>query len=75
MDVAKGVSRVKYGGVCNVKGGSIELLEYDLCHALSVSWSVPRGFCDKDWVVCGGDAHDVFQRVTDKGSYRVEVLN
>lgn len=69
------VLRVQDGGVSNVESRSVEFLEDNLCHPLSIGRSVPCGLCDEDWVVGRINVQNVLQRMTDEWGYRIEILD
>ena len=45
----------------DVHGWGVEGLKHDLCHLFSVGLGVKWGFCEKDWVLFGGDTEFIVE--------------
>jgi len=67
--------RIEDRGVRNVKSRGIEFLEDNFRHPLPVGWSVPRGFCDEDWVVGRINMHNILQCMANERSNWIKILD
>ena len=75
MGEMKEALRIEDGGVGNVKSRGIEFFEDNLRHPLPVGWSVPRGLCDKNWVVGWINMHNILQCMANERSDWIKILD